>query len=56
MPAERVLGCRASLIGPVRRCGKLSAASEENHLETPGKIGPAILALFMPKASAREFH
>src|SRR6266581_3550670 len=56
MPAERVLGCRASLIGPVHRCGKLSAASEENHLETPGKIGPAMRALFMPKASAREFH
>ena len=48
-----VAGCRASSIAPARRCGRRSETETQKPISAPGKPGACV---FMPKASAREFH
>jgi hypothetical protein len=56
MPAEGVLGCRASLIGPVRRCGKLSVASEEKPFGNAGQNRPGDPRAFYAQSLRSGFH
>ena len=53
MRAAGVVGCRASLIAPVRRCGGPSEAEMENQVVR--RASPAIFALTGPKPQLGRF-